>query len=135
MWVRHEPMPYKNHEVHKKYQREWARRKRKGEPTRLTESFTPEQRKKGRQKAQERYREKQKKRMIETFPNECTICGGIINLCLHRIDFKPHARRKSLYLKNPEMYIRFCYACHKGVHFAHERMGLSWEQIRELLSI
>jgi len=130
-------MPYKDKEKNREYQRAWARRKKAGLSTK-TKNIKPMsemERKKRRREAQKRYRAKITRLLRETFPTNCEICDSNINTCLHRIDWEYHDRRnRNEYLRQPEKYIKLCYACHKGVHFAHEKLKLSWNEIKTYLA-
>ena len=132
-------MPFKDKEKEKEYRRQWYLRKKIGSPTRLYKPFTEEERKEGRRIARNKYYYKQREKMEKLLGKQCVVCSGLTNLCCHKIDLAEHKKPSNDgfkdVIKNPETYLRLCYACHKGIHFAIEYLNLSWEYIKSQLSI
>jgi hypothetical protein len=64
----------------------------------------------------------------------CLFCHSTTRLICHRKDFKNHTKLASLTLNQlrqvkVEDYARLCFACHYGVHWVHNFLGLSWEKL------
>ena len=71
-----------------------------------------------------------------TLGTSCFFCSEAdCNLATHRKDGRRHKKfsdmgiawlRQEVTVGN---YVRLCYPCHKGVHWAMEYLGMNWEQI------
>lgn len=65
---------------------------------------------------------------------ECFFCKSINRLSCHRKDFSPHKRIAHLSIaelkkENKNDYARVCFQCNYGVHWAHNILKMSWEEI------
>lgn len=84
-----------------------------------------------------KYREGTKKIKQEFYAKigkSCFICKCSNRLVCHRKDYKPHMRlanldRSQLKKEKVEDYVRLCFQCHYGAHWAHNFFKLSWEDI------
>lgn len=74
----------------------------------------------------------------------CIFCGKTdVNLATHRKDGQSHKKFAHQGIKwvkqeiTPEHYVRLCYPCHKGVHWAMDFLGMTWDEIytRNLSSV
>jgi len=130
---------YKDKVRQREYQREWASRKRKGLETKIVNSpqFSEEKRKERRNKTVRSYKKRQrdnrKNCKINAFGSICFICkSGKYKLILHRKDGKAH--KSITHMNNEEFerllvsnkYVHLCYVCHRGTHFAMDKLNLDW---------
>lgn len=131
-------MVYKDKKVLRKYQRDWARRKRKGLPTRTTlipKKLTEEEIRERKRQINGLHRKKKREIINKYLGTKCLFCKYERRLITHRKDNKKHIRLMHLSLNNltkelkDEKYVYVCYHCHKGVHFCMKYLGLTWEEI------
>ena len=67
------------------------------------------------------------------FGEECSICGVDDRiLVIHRKDGRPHKsnflmKRENLEALDTDEWVSLCQKCHKYVHWAEEKLGLSWD--------
>ncbi|MFW9842946.1 MAG: sigma factor-like helix-turn-helix DNA-binding protein, partial [Candidatus Thorarchaeota archaeon] len=74
------------------------------------------------------------------FGTKCIICGATREkrgLAIHRKDCIEHDvnalwRPSFLQKVKPEEWAALCVMCHRGVHWAHEDLGLNWQDIENL---
>ncbi|MHA2229498.1 MAG: hypothetical protein ACXABZ_14185 [Candidatus Thorarchaeota archaeon] len=72
---------------------------------------------------------------IRLFGEECSICGSDKRkLPIHRKDGRPHDRnflrsRENLESLDVDEWVLLCQKCHRYVHWAEEKLGLSWHDI------
>ncbi len=136
-------MPITDTQKRREYQREWARRKRAGLPTkivnkpRLTDEERRKRKNKSSRKSRIKTRIKQNKQIDELLGTSCIICDRDYKLISHRKDGISHnsngyMMRKDV-LKHPEEFVRLCYGCHKGIHWVMTYFGLTWGEITERL--
>ncbi len=67
---------------------------------------------------------------------QCLFCSSTEHLVCHRKDFANHERLANLTLvqlraEKVDDYARLCFGCHYGVHWAHEYLNLSWDELAE----
>jgi len=67
----------------------------------------------------------------------CLFCRKRKHLKCHRTDWIRHVpfenmSRVKLAAENPKEYARVCFGCHYGVHWLHDRFGLTWPEILAL---
>ncbi len=124
-------MPYKNKEDLRRYQRDWARRKRARLPTRTTIKLSKEERKQRKRESTKRWRQRKREEGDKVFGIICFLCNGIINLGFHKKDNVRHKTwfTVNLALKNPKEWVRLCYPCHKSVHWCMKHFDMTWENI------
>lgn len=129
-------MPYKDKQKQREYSRNWMRRKRLGLPTKLRKKLTEKEKRNRKLKYRRMYERRIRKKRDKIFKLQCWICNSTIRLCLHKKDGEPHRSSTTSILeaiKNPDQWIRLCGKCHDGVHFCMKHLGMSWEDIIELL--
>ena len=120
------------------YQREWARRKRMGLPTKLYNKprLSKEQLKKNKIITCKKYDTRIRKERDDVFGKECKLCGfknGKLNL--HRKNGIPHKTDITTYrnaIANKQDWIKLCGKCHTGVHFNMNVLKLNWDKIYNL---
>lgn len=129
-------MPYKDIQNRREYNREWARRKRKGLITRgirKRKLLPKEERKRRMLERSKKYRKQVEERVNEVLGKECFFCNSKRCLQCHRKDGKPHKNGgnngKNIAIKNPKEFVRLCYSCHKGVHWVMKWFNMNWETI------
>lgn len=71
----------------------------------------------------------------------CWVCAKTdVNLASHRKDGRSHkkfAQQGIAWVRaevTSERYVRLCYPCHKGVHWAMDHLGMSWDDIACVIS-
>ena len=96
---------------------------------------------KNKKESDKRYRTK-KRVLIRNFYSKvgdnCFFCKSTKLLACHRIDFKKHNPIANLSirlvnLENVNDYVRLCFECHYGVHWCHDFLDMSWEEIKSYL--
>lgn len=146
-------MPINDKQANREYQREWERRKRLGLETKgirkrkPAEPDSPDKR----QRARELYNKNAKKRsdirkekrnakkekLNMLIGSKCILCDSERSLVAHEIHGIQHNGNGSdLFVdafERPDDFVRLCYSCHKGVHWAMKFMGMSWEDINKNL--
>jgi hypothetical protein len=132
-------MPIKDKEVNRSYQREWARRKRNGIRTSGIHQRNPpskeeldRRRIRRNQKATERkYKKKEKLDVI--LGTACILCGSEHSLVVHEKNGEPHnGVGGNMWIdafERPQDFVRLCYSCHKGVHWAMKWFNMTWDEI------
>ena len=80
----------------------------------------------------------EKQKLYKKIGRTCFICGSTKVLSCHQKNCKPHREIANLTFRqvqkeNPNDYVRLCFKCHYGVHWAFNYLGLSWENIKEQL--
>lgn len=136
-------MGFKDPEARKKYARDWARRKKAGLQTRITEKLTDVERKRRKKiwdkKASEVQKKKRAKWKSDALGKACVICKikSGIKLCAHRKDGQSHYDFNMFtneeYKKAMESgkFVLLCYICHKSVHWCMKYLGMDWKQIMD----
>lgn len=67
--------------------------------------------------------------------DRCFFCDGRNNLASHRKDGEEHYKISYMGLERlrnevtRKDYVRLCYPCHKGTHWAMQHLGVSWDDI------
>lgn len=129
---------YKDAKVQRKYQREWARNKRKGLPTKtlpIPKKLTEEEIKEHKKINNQNCRNKKKGIIKKYLGERCVICKYGERLITHRKDNKKHKILMGLSIQNminelkSDKYVHVCFHCHKGIHWCIKYLGLSWEEI------
>ena len=140
-------MPIKDRQLNKEYQREWARRKRAGLPTRTTPKRTKEEqelRRREYNREWEKMARQKKKILIENaWGTQCSFCPRDQVRIIHRKDGKPHKLISSMGLeglknvikKHRDEYIRVCGICHAGLHWCMNHLGFVWDDVRHHLGL
>ena len=132
-------MGYKDKQKHREYQKEWARRKRAGLPTKIVNKV-----KKSKEEIQKikrlwfkKDRQKIYNERIKVWGNRCYLCSReTIHLILHNKNGEKHDTNYSYIkkaLKNPERWVRLCKSCHTGVHFCMNFFNMKWEDIENIV--
>lgn len=134
-------MPFKNPKVLKKYQKEWYKRKKEGLPTKTKTNLSPEAVRKNkslRKKIWNKQNRQTKNQIIKKeLGNKCLFCGYGLRLVCHRKDGRTHRKFSDLTVEKLQKevetgnYVRVCFKCHKAVHWCMERLGLTWDEIKE----
>ncbi len=141
-------MPYKDKDLQRKYQKEWARRKNKGvetkgiNPHEVEDTPTPL----GKRITNNNYnanRVKRKNELKDIYLGSCcVICHrDTIKLDSHRKDGLEHKDFKSMTNKEFEDslksgdYVRLCTRCHKTVHWIMKHLNMNWKIISANLDI
>jgi hypothetical protein len=130
-------MPISDPEKNREYQRNWARNKKAGLPTRQIRTKMPaEERQRRRRLAAHQWEKDIRRKRDEVFGTECKICGakkeGRLRMFLHKKDGQSHKCCSAVIrqaLQHPEDWIRLCGKCHDGVHFCMKWLGLTWDEI------
>jgi hypothetical protein len=128
-------MPFKDKTKNTNYQREWARRKHKGIPTKIVNApkLTPEERR-TRNLASRRKSNKEHRKFVDSeidrlVGSKCAICKSNQYLICHRKNGIKHPKGKEYVFKHPEEFVRVCLPCHKPIHWAMKYFNMSWNQI------
>lgn len=144
-------MPIEDIIKRRDYQREWARRKRAGLPTKgirvrkdllnhLTEKERKDRRRKQKRDAGRRTGIKKQNMIDKAFGIKCFFCyklRGQGKHFTHRKDGAKHAalpkmsveKLKEEIEKNSMKYVLLCYHCHKSVHWCMKVLKMSWKNI------
>lgn len=144
-------MPIRDVIKNREYQREWARRKRAGLPTKgirvrknSLDHLTEEEKKKHRQKqkseANRKVRVKKQSMIDKAFGVKCFFCDkerGKGKLFTHRKDNTAHDELPKMSIKrlkeeintNSNQYVLLCYHCHKSVHWCMKILKMNWGDI------
>ena len=130
-------MPYRNIEDKRKYDREWARRKRSGQITRLTQIPSKEESHKRMLERQRKYNLNKRKYLEENYGKQCCVCHEPRIMIIHRKDGQRHKLFTNMSFKelreevekHKDEYVRVCGICHTGIHWAMKYLNLKWEDI------
>lgn len=133
-------MPYKDKQKNREYQKEWAKRKRGGIPTKIINrlSLTIEERKDRRKKqlieSSKRRRAKINRLIMESIGNKCFICGSTLNLASHKKDGSKHHELNTIevikqLMTDSNKWVRLCYPCHKSIHWIMKYFRWDWKKI------
>lgn len=79
------------------------------------------------------YTKRLKEKIQTLLGNKCVVCGKTEKLVAHEIHGKPHAKRVHYILNHIEDFVLVCYSCHNGIHFCMKHLGLTLEQILEMV--
>jgi len=137
-------LPYKDKDDLRKYQREWLRRKKRGETTRLYPISTEKERKKYILEKGRRYRKKlagQRQEIDkEVFSPGCFICKREdLRLLRHRKDGQKHDDFSNMSIGRYEQevktgeYALLCFRCHEGIHWNMNNLGIGWKEVSKQL--
>jgi hypothetical protein len=128
-------MAYKVRQKQRDYQREWCRRKRKNEPTRIVNKIakTKEERYAQSNKWRKIKRQQDKLRIGELIGYGCIFCGTKKNPQTHKTDGKKHGFSNHVTLQdvidNPKDFVRLCHTCHRSVHWVMKYCNMTWKDI------
>ena len=142
-------MPIEDIIKRREYQREWARRKRQGLPTKginkrkntldaLTDEEKRIRRNKQSSEAHKRTRKNKQALIDKHLGTVCVICKkprGEGKHFTHRKDGTKHKEIPTMNIQDIEAelktdyYALLCYHCHKSVHWCMQRLKLEWEEI------
>lgn len=128
-------MPFKDKDKNRKYQREWARKKSRGLPTRSKRNMLSDEERKTRDRQSwHKYQDKLHALRDKTWGIQCAICHIRKAVHLHKKDGTKHGYCLSELKKalaHPEQWIRLCHWCHIGVHFCMNYLNWNWDTIEK----
>lgn len=79
---------------------------------------------------------KQKQQCFEVFGSKCEICHSETHLQFHEKNGNSHPKgymKYSYILKHQGDFILLCVLCHTGVHFLMEKLGMSGDDVLQLI--
>ena len=86
------------------------------------------------------YKKTNQEKARKIFGDKCFICHKKARQKkaalpdFHRIDGEEHKGLAYVdAIKNPDKYVPLCPLCHRGVHFAMEKLGMTWKEIQNML--
>jgi len=74
-------------------------------------------------------------KILHILGKSCAICRKTVtqkHKRFHNKYFRRHPSGPDYVLKHIEEFVLVCWKCHQGLHFLHDILGMSWEQILSL---
>lgn len=133
-------MPIKDVDENRKYQSEWARRKKAGKNTKIKNRRVgrdPAKLRKNVRASHKKERERRKRVRKEKLGTKCKICGRTKGkLSSHEKYNNPHTLFDALKKEDFEKivwedYILLCHQCHQMAHFVFKYLGMTWLELKE----
>ena len=137
--------PYKDKKQYKEWFKRWSDENRDRLRQKWRNAYW-RKREKISQRRKERFsrlKEKCREELKRIFGTRCIICGGIdkrskIGVSFHNIKNEKHpynqVHRKYQYIiAHKEDFIPVCISCHNGIHWLQGKVGLTWEQIKQII--